>query len=124
MKRIGVVVLILCAGFVSVAGGQQPLCKHPSPWGEFHRHNMMRWNPCENVLNTHNVGKFGIKWSYEAGGFLDSSPTVANGIVYAGSDDAEITVGNQLTLIENWPTREPAKTDSAARISPLSWRIR
>jgi hypothetical protein len=51
MKRISVVVLILCACFVSVAWGQQPAAKGNKGWGEFHRRNMQRRNPYEKVLN-------------------------------------------------------------------------
>jgi hypothetical protein len=64
MKTVRISVLILCAGFASVAWGQQPPCKHPSPWGEFHRQNMQRWNPCEKVLGVNNVGNLGLRWSY------------------------------------------------------------
>ena len=56
MKRISILVLILCACFVSVAWGQQPAGKCINNWSEFHRTNMKRWNPCEKVLNVHNVG--------------------------------------------------------------------
>ena len=84
MKRIGIVVLILCACFVSVAWGQQPTCGVYTAWAEFHRRNMQRWNPCEKVLNVHNVGRLGLKWSYATAGEVYSSPAVANGVVYVG----------------------------------------
>jgi hypothetical protein len=58
MKRINIVVLILCACFVSVAWGQQPGVKCSNNWTEFHRPNMVRWNPCEKVLNVRNQGEF------------------------------------------------------------------
>src|SRR5580700_9693823 len=86
MKPIRILVLILCVGFVSVAWGQKPTCKAHTPWTEFHRHNMMRWNPCEKVLNVHNVGNLRLKWSYPTGVFVSSSPAVANGIVYLASN--------------------------------------
>jgi hypothetical protein len=34
---------------------------------EFHRPNMMRWNPYENVLSVNNVGRLHRKWSYLTG---------------------------------------------------------
>ena len=58
MKRISILVLILCTCPVSVAWGQQPAAKGQNNWTEFHRTNMMRWNPHEHVLNIHNVGGF------------------------------------------------------------------
>jgi outer membrane protein assembly factor BamB len=48
---------------------------------------MQRWNPCENVLGVNNVGNLGVKWSYDTLYFsVNSSPTVANGVVYIISD--------------------------------------
>jgi hypothetical protein len=77
MKRISLVVLILCASFVSVAWGQQPAGKCTNDWTEFNRTNMQRWNPCENVLGVNNVGNLGVKWSCDTLYFsVNSSPTV------------------------------------------------
>ena len=58
---------------------------------EFHRLNMMRWNRCENVLNVKNVRNLSLKWSYATGAHIvGSSPAVANGVVYIGSEDNNI----------------------------------
>jgi outer membrane protein assembly factor BamB len=97
MKRICIVVLILCACFLSVAWGQQPTCKVYTPWAEFHRHDMQRWNPCEKVLNVHNVRRVGLKWSGTAGSFVTSSPALANGAVYIGSTDHYVHALNAST---------------------------
>jgi len=51
---------------------------------------MMRWNPCEKVLNVNNVGSLSLKWSYMTSGYVYSSPAVANGVVYVGSDDGNV----------------------------------
>ena len=61
MKRIRILVLILCACFVSVAWGQQPTCPAYTPWAQFHRANMQRCNPCEKVLNVKNVGNLRLE---------------------------------------------------------------
>ena len=83
--------LILCACFVSVAWGQQPASTCSNKWTEFHRPNMRRSNPCEKVLNVHNVGSLGLKWSYATRDFNSScSPAVANGVVYVGSWDGKV----------------------------------
>ncbi len=85
MKHIRMLVLILCACFVSVAWGERPqACTAYTPWAQFHRANMQRYNPCEKVLNVHNVGKLQLKWSYPTGG-TSSSPVVEQGVVYTGS---------------------------------------
>ena len=57
-------------------------------WVEFHRHNMRRLNPYENVLNVNNVASLYAKWSYTTGNGISSGPTgpaVAFGVVYFGS---------------------------------------
>ena len=103
MKRIRILVLILCAGFVSVAWGQQPqACTTYTPWAEFHRQNMQRWNPCEKVLNVKSVGSLGLKWSYATGGRVESSPAVANGVVYIGSWDRNVYALNASTGALLW----------------------
>ncbi len=56
MKRISVVVLILCATFVSVAWGQQPMGKCSNNWSEFHRPNMERWNRVKRCLASRMLG--------------------------------------------------------------------
>ena len=79
MKRMGVLVLILCACLLSAAWAQQPASR--GDWTEFHFTNMERWNPYEHVLNVNNVGNLQLKWSR----FLNAwyaSPTVANGVAY------------------------------------------
>ena len=61
-------------------------------WNEFHRPNMRRFNPYENVLNVQNVGKLALKWKYTGGGCcMFASPAVVDGVVYAAS--AEVFVG-------------------------------
>ena len=85
MKRISILVLIPCVCFVSVAWGEQQACTAYTPWAQFHKLNMRRWNRCEKVLGVNNVGRLGLKWSYPAGSQLDSSPAVVSGVVFFGS---------------------------------------
>jgi glucose dehydrogenase len=115
MKPIRILVLILCVGFVSVAWGQKPTCKAHTPWTEFHRHNMQRWNPCEKVLNVHNVGNLSLKWSYKTGNSVQTSPAVANGVVYVGSDDSKVYALNASTGTKLWGN---GATGSAVDSSP------
>jgi outer membrane protein assembly factor BamB len=46
-----------------------------------------RTNPYENVLNPSTVGGLDLLWSYTTGGAVQSSPSVADGVVYVASDD-------------------------------------
>ena len=55
MKRIPILALILCVCFVSVSWSQLAAGK-----GEFHRRDMMRWNPHEKVLNVDSVNGTGF----------------------------------------------------------------
>ncbi len=54
-------------------------------WNEFHRRNMLRYNPYENVLNIGNAGKLRVKWHYSQGWPIASAPAVAAGTLYIAS---------------------------------------
>jgi hypothetical protein len=49
-------------------------------WKQFRRHNTVRWNQYENVLNVNNVGGLELKWSSTTGSGVFSSPAVVNGV--------------------------------------------
>jgi outer membrane protein assembly factor BamB len=71
-------------------------------WRQFHRLNMQRMNPFENVLNVHNVGNLILKWKFTTGSAVFSSPAVANGAVYVGSDDTYVYALNASTGAKLW----------------------
>jgi|GEM_PF-339680 len=48
------------------------------------------FNPNEHTLTPVNVAGLVSDWTAATGGFIDSSPTVANGMVYVGSDDRQL----------------------------------
>jgi outer membrane protein assembly factor BamB len=103
MKRVSLVISILCGCFVSVASTQQSAGTCSNNWTEFHQSNMQRWNPCEKVLNVNNVGKLSLKWQFGniVGPFL-SSPAVANGVVYVGLGDGYLYALNAETGVALW----------------------
>ena len=82
--------------------GMGPAAGKDQQWSEFHRPNMKRWNPCETVLNVNNVGSLGLKWSYTTGNDVDSSPAVADGVVYVGSEDDNVYALNASTGAKLW----------------------
>ena len=43
-----------------------------------------------------------LKWSYTTGGAVESSPAVANGVVYIGSDDGNLYALNASTGAKLW----------------------
>jgi outer membrane protein assembly factor BamB len=101
MKTVRILVWILSACFASVAWGQQPTCGVYTPWTEFHRHNMMRWNRCEKVLNVNNVGNLALKWSYATLGPV-SEPAIANRMLYVGSQDHNVYALDARTGAKVW----------------------
>ncbi len=61
-----------------------------------------RSNPYENVLNNSTVSAIDLQWSYPTGGPVYSSPAVANGVVYVGSDDNNVYALNAKTGARLW----------------------
>ena len=117
MKRKSSLILIVCACFVSMAWGQQTTCGVSTPWAQFHRYNMQRSNPCEKVLNVNNVGNLSLKWSYATGGAVHSSPAVANGVVYIGSDDFNVYALNAKTGAKLWSYATGGAVQSSPAVS-------
>jgi outer membrane protein assembly factor BamB len=102
LKGIRILVLMLWACFVSAAWSQQPACQGCNNWSEFHRPNMHRWNPYEDVLSVNNVGSLSLKWSYTTGSWVDSSPAVVDGVLYIGSADGNLYALNANTGARLW----------------------
>ena len=84
-------------------------------WSEFHRPNMTRWSKYENVLNVHNVGSLVHKWSYVTS--VGSSPTVADGVVYVGSDDFNVYALNAHTGAKLWSYATGDTVDSSPAVA-------
>lgn len=59
-------------------------------------------NTIENVLSQSNVGQIDQDWSFSTGDSVESSPVVANGIVYVGSDDSNLYALNATTGAKIW----------------------
>ena len=55
-------------------------------FGPYHTGN----NPCENVLKSSNVSGLTLDWIYRTKNSINSSPAVANGVVYGGSGDYRV----------------------------------
>jgi len=64
-------------------------------WAQFRygpRHS--GYNPFENVLSPANVSGLGQTWTATTGSYIESSPAVANGVVYVGSWDNKLYAFN------------------------------
>jgi outer membrane protein assembly factor BamB len=82
-------------------GDQEPFLVQ-TDWSEFHFDaDGTRLNPYENVLNTKSVVGLELNWSYQASA-ENSSPTVANGVVYVGSSDYNIYALSEKTGAKLW----------------------
>ena len=86
-------------------------------WRQFHRLNMERMNPFENVLNVNNVGNLELKWSYATGGTVYSSPAVANGVVYVGSEDNNLYALDAKTGAKLWSYATGGPVDSSPAVA-------
>ena len=117
MKHVRILILILCAGFVSVAWGQPPAGKCNNDWTEFLRTNMARWNPCEKVLGVNNVGTIQLKWTSATGRYVESSPAVANGVLYVGSTDNNVYALDASTGALLWSYNTGPISDSSPAVA-------
>ncbi len=59
-------------------------------------------NSTENVLNSGTVSGIDLDWSFTTGGIVSSSPVVANGVVYVGSEDHKVYARNASTGAQLW----------------------
>jgi outer membrane protein assembly factor BamB len=89
-------------------------------WPEF-RHDTAHTgvDGFETAIGIANVSKLGLKWGYPTGGAVISSPAVANGIVYVGSNDGSLYALSTATGKLRWSyatggpiTSSPAVTDN------------
>jgi len=97
--------------WVTAIGRKSGLAAHASflvrtNWAQFHNGVQHRgFNPFENVLYPYNVAGLNQAWAATTGRAITSSPAVANGVVYVGSEDFNLyafnaTSGNSLP---GWP---------------------
>jgi len=87
-------------------------------WAQFRygpRHS--GYNPYENVLNSTSVSGLGQAWTGATGGIINSSPAVANGVVYVGSEDKNLYAFNIATGALVWNTATGAAIDSSPAVA-------
>ena len=95
MKTTASCFLVLLLMIASIATAQRP-CNEPphrslTDWAQFHFDDCLTgFNPYEFILSPATVGDLGLKWSYTTDTEVDSSPAVANGVMYVGSVDNNV----------------------------------
>lgn len=89
-------------------GAQEPFLVQTN-WRQFHRQDMMRLNPYENVLNPKTVGRLDLNWSYATLNGVPSSPVIAKGVVYvsSGFSDYKVYALNASTGAKLWSSSYP-----------------
>jgi eukaryotic-like serine/threonine-protein kinase len=108
LSRPFCIILLLC--IVALAACQRSATQSPAPPA------MFRGGPERTgVFDTPNVTHLtGLKWKFATGGPVWSSPVVAGGILYVGSDDANVYAIDVATGKEKWH----AATGKQVRSSP------
>jgi outer membrane protein assembly factor BamB len=74
-------------------------------------------NPYENVLSPSNVGSLQVSWQKKPGTAIDSSPTIAGGMLYIGSSDGSLYALDADTGADGWSYA----TGGAVHSSPAIW---
>ena len=87
-------------------------------WAQF-RYSLSHagFNPYENVLTPGNVSGLDKAWSYTTGNNVFSSPAVANGVVYVGSDDGNVYALNAATGAELWSFKTGSTVESSPAVA-------
>jgi outer membrane protein assembly factor BamB len=84
-------------------------------WAEFHfGPGLTGLNPYENTLTTSNVSGMVESWAFATGGSVESSPAVAGGMLYIGSDNGKVYALNATTGALKWGVA----TGGAVKSSP------
>jgi len=93
-------------------------------WGFDAAHT--RTNPYEHILNSANVSQLHQAWvvldgnavdSVTASGFINSSPVVANGMVYVGSDDYKLYAFDAASGQQKWVASNSGVINSSPAIA-------
>jgi outer membrane protein assembly factor BamB len=98
-------------------GDQEPFLVRTN-WSEFHFDaDGTRLNPYEDVLNRRTVESIGLKWSYQTGDVVYSSPAVVNGVVYIGSEDFNVYALDARTGSKLWSYKTGGSVASAPAVA-------
>jgi serine/threonine protein kinase/outer membrane protein assembly factor BamB len=116
--------LINLTGSHSVSGthpttGTHPITTTPPPYSPMFGFNLQhtRFNPGQNFLTPNDVSGLTQEWKAATGSGIDSSPAIANGVVYVGSDDGRLHAFKVGTGTSLWgPNAE--RTGGQIRSSP------
>src|SRR6266567_2726297 len=110
---VSLLVMVVAAGVLFLPGltglnrgqvGTHPTTTTPPPYSPMFGFNLQhtRFNPGEHTLTAANVSRLEQEWKAPTRAGIDSSPAVANGVVYIGSDDGVLHTYNVSTGTSLW----------------------
>ena len=101
--------LFLMIGLVAIVAINQPLSASGGltdttvNWPQFHFDaSHTGFNPSEHILSPTTVRTLPAAWKYMTGNGIQSSPAIANGILYIGSNDNNVYALNATTGALIW----------------------
>ena len=89
-------------------------------WAQFHFGVQRKGsNPYENVIDPANAANLDVAWSAATQNAIFSSPAVANGNVYVGSDDHKLYAFNATSgaLLSGWPVATASYVQSSPAVA-------
>jgi outer membrane protein assembly factor BamB len=87
-------------------------------WAQFRNGVLHRgFNPFENVLYSYNVTGLNQAWAATTGTLIDSSPAVANGVVYVGSEDGDLYAFDAIAGTFLWAAATGSSISSSPAVS-------
>jgi hypothetical protein len=84
---------LLLSGLFTVWAGPlaKPVAAAAGDWSQYHNDPAHSgYNATETTISAANVGALGVAWTATTGNAIYSSPAVANGVVYVGSNDHKL----------------------------------
>ena len=109
----------LTAGAAGAAGPAGPAgAAVVADWPRFHHDDAgSGYNPYENILSVANVARLTARWALATSGAVESSPAVAGGVVYIGSDDGHVYALKAATGARLWAYDTGAPVVSSPAVS-------
>ena len=99
----------------SINGYNNYVAQHGMMFGFNAQHTGV--NPYERILNVANVSRLRQKWTATMGNWIYySSPTVANGVIYIGSEDHKLYAFDAITGQQKWTSSTGDSIDSSPAI--------
>jgi outer membrane protein assembly factor BamB len=109
---------VIGSPFLAVAGPATPADYAASDWASFHDGvARLGVNGAESIIGVDNAANLTLDWSFMTGDEVWSSPAVAGGIVYVGSDDKKVYALDALAGTVIWTKTTGDRVRSSASVT-------